>query len=363
MGWLCVPDWYKGGIRNAAWPYAVSEINRFSTTFMSVEIDKTEQMRARLSGKKGWKNIGVKKSPIISSPARLLKLLKPSMAYISKEACNPNVMPCEVIDVRVPQGVQQSKLYGRWLDRQNYYPRYKNPMTIAGVQITRLRGICAAPMELDYNTDGNGKAIVMSDFNPKTIAILELIRDCLRRGEQCVVVSARVDQSNVLATRLADAGVQIARIDSTVGAEFHTAEANRFKRKDAKVMLMGIKCAQGHSFDQCPNLIIGSLEWSYGSLHQAKGRVWRLTSKRPVKVWCVLHSNTIEELLFDRVAMKQDAATICLHGKRVPRDFMPVDASEVLAEHIIDYHEAGDTKSELDCESSWDSLKKQLKAA
>ena len=127
-------------------------------------------------------------------------------------------------------------------------------------------------------------------------------------------------------------------------------------------MLMGIKCAQGHSFDGCPNLIIGSLEWSYGSLHQAKGRVWRLTSKRPVKVWCVLHKNSIEELLFDRVATKQDAATICLRGMRVPRDFMPVDAAEVLAEHVVDYEQA-DTRNELHCETLWPELRTQLIAA
>lgn len=355
MGWLCVKDWYKGGMRNAAWPYAVDEIHRFKTTFMSTETDITAQTKARLAGDKKWARKGVKESPIISSPARLLKILKPSMAYISKESCNPTLMPCEVIDVRVPCGVQQAKLYAKWLDRGNYYPQYKNPLTIAMVQLQRLRGICASPFSVEYNG-----GICKSDFNPKTIAILELIRDCMRRGEQVVVVSARVEQSNALAARLRDAGVPIARIDSTVDAQHHTAEANRFKRGDARVMLMGIKCAQGHSFDMCPNLIIGSLEWSYGSLHQAKGRVWRLTSRRPVKVWCVLHKNTIEELLFDRVAMKQDAATICLRGMRVPRDFMPMDASEVLAEHIVDYSGAGDTKSELECESVWPALRSQL---
>ena len=360
LGWLCVPDWYKGDLRNAAWPYAVNELGRFKSTFMSCEKDLTEQSRARAAGAKNWSSRGIRSSPIISAPARLLKLLKPNMAYISKEQCNPNLMPCDIIDVRVPMGKQQAKLYERWLDRGNYVREYKNPLTIALVQLSRLRGICTAPESLDYNRSSTGAPICRSDFNPKTIAILELIRDCLRRGEQAVVVCARVNQSDAIARRLRDAGVSIARIDSSVGAEFHTAEANRFKRRDAQVMLMGIKCAQGHSFDQCPNLIIGSLEWSYGSLHQAKGRVWRLTSPRPVKVWCVLHKNTIEELLFDRVAMKQDAATICLQGRRVPREFMPVDASEVLAEHIVDYQDSKDAKSEEDCESIWPTLRSQL---
>ena len=146
-----------------------------------------------------------------------------------------------------------------------------------------------------------------------------------------------------------------------MGADLHGADANRFKRGDARVMIMGIKCAQGHSFDQCPNLIVGSLEWSYGTLHQAKGRVWRLTSPKQVKVWVVLHENTIEELLFDRVATKQDSATLCLHGKRVPRDFKRMDADEVLVDHIVNYNaEDGEIRSETECESQWPELRKSL---
>lgn len=356
MGWVCVPQWFKGKIRNAAWPYAVDEAGRFSSTFLSTEHDLTAQQKARAAGKRAWRNAGTKHSPLISSPARLLKLLKPNMAYISKEDCNPKVVPCEVIDVRVALGKEQSKLYAYWLNRAHYIPEFKNPLTIAQVQSGRLRGVCASPATLSYT-----RKMCNSNFNPKTVAILQLIRDCLSKGEQVVVVSARVDQSAALATRLSEAGIPLARIDSTVKAELHTAEANRFKRGDARVMLMGIKCAQGHSFDQCPNLIVGSLEWSYGTLHQAKGRVWRLTSPQAVKVWCVLHTNTIEELLFDRVATKQDAATLCLHGKRVPRDFKTMDAAEILADHVINYEaKDGDILSETECESQWPALMKQL---
>lgn len=357
MGWLCVKDWYKGGQRNAAWPYAVNEIGRFNGTFLSFEEDITARQIALANGKR--KARGFRVSPVISSPARLLKLLKPTMAYISKEDCNPDVQGCKVVDVRVQMGTQQKRLYTYWLDRGNYFPEYTSPLTIARVQQTRLRGISAAPAGVEYNKD-----MCRSNFNPKTAAILQLIMQCLQKGEQVVVVAARVEQSSEIGRRMKDSGIPVARIDSTVTAELHTAEANRFKRGDARVMLMGIKCAQAHSFDQCPNLIIGSLEWSYGTLNQAQGRVWRLTSPKPVTVWCVLHKGTIEELLFDRVALKQDAATICLMGRRVPRDFKTMDAAEVLAEHIFEYDEkAVTTIDEYEVEKSWPELRKKLSMA
>ena len=371
MGWLCVDDWYLGDRRNAAWPYAVTERGRFESTFLSWETDITQQQQAKAKGKKGWKNVGIRTSPIISSPARLLKLLKPTMAYISKEACNPDLKPCEIIDVRVPVGSEQARLYNYWLERRHYLNEYKSMLTIARVQSSRLRGICGAPVGLDYNrilvpkTLPTGETVSVpivpcrSNFNPKTVAMLKVAALCLGRKEQVVVVSARVGQSNELARRFTEAGVPIARIDSTVAPELHAAEANRFKRGDARVMLMGIKCAQGHSFDQCPNLIIGSLEWSYGTLAQAQGRVWRLTSPKPVKVWVVLHENTIEEVLFDRVATKRDAATLCLHGRRVPRDFKPMDMAEILAEHIESYR-AQTGKPESECEAEWPELCQQI---
>lgn len=127
------------------------------------------------------------------------------------------------------------------------------------------------------------------------------------------------------------------------------------KAKQADVLIMGIKCAVGHSFNECPNLIVGSLEYSFGSLHQARGRVFRVNSKRNIKIYCVLHKDTIEEIIFDVVAVKQDAATICLHGKRIPRDFKPVDMSEVLAQTIIGFK--GEALSERECENKWPSLR------
>ena len=367
MGWLCVPNWHKGEVLNTAWPYGVDDEGRFKTTFMCTEIDKTVQDRARGKGDRAWRQKGVKKSPIISSPARLLKLLKPNMAYISKEECNPDQAPCEVTDVRVPLGADQQIVYEHWLNRGNMTAQFPNPLTRALAQLQRLRGICASPSSCDYRTVNIGTKLepkwfsCTSDFNAKTMTVIQLIRDRLAEGEQVVVVSARCGQSTEIQLRLAEANVPTARIDSTVSADMHAAEANRFKRGDARVMFMGIKCAQGHSFDKCRNLIIASLEWSYGSLHQAKGRVWRLTSKKKVRVWCVLHENTIEELLFDRVATKQDAATICLHGKRVARDYHEASAAEVLAEHIVNYKATdGKVLSEADCEAQWPELRRQL---
>lgn len=357
MGWLCVPDWYKGDIRNAAWPYAKGDTGKFEATFQAKERDHTEEEMRREANPE-WNGKCEKPSPVISSPARLLKIIRPTMAFISKEQVNAHYRKAELIDVRVPMGAQQAKLYGHFLDRGNI--PCGNAMIRARKQIAYLRGICADPSGFDHHTEKS--PVVLSNFNPKTLAILELIAEILERGEQVNCIMARIGQTNTIASKLQQCGIRFSRIDSTMPPEQHSAQANLFKQQKTRVNLMGIKCAVGHSFDLCPNEIIGSLEYSFASLEQARGRVDRVNSKRPAKIYCVLHKHSIEEMMFDQVGTKEDAAVICLRGQRIPRTFKPVDIGEVLANSIENFQENG-AKDELTLESHWPLIAKKLKGA
>lgn len=350
-GWICVDDWYKGDRRNAAWPYARHEQSRFTATFRTMERDYTQEA---INVAKDPKNRGacIKDSPMISSPARLLKLLKPWMAYIGKADVNPDYIPPKIVDVRVAMGREQSVLYGHFLDRANI--EASHPLVRARKQGAYLRGICCDPMHFRH-----GGPKVSSNLNPKVIAILELVRDILAAGEQVVIINSRVGLSDTLQEKLVEAGVPISRIDSTIPAEQHAYQANLFKKGKARVKLMGIKCASAYSFDACENEIIGSIEYSPGPLTQATGRIDRVTNKVQKKIYCILNKNSIEEIMFDTVATKDDAATICLKGQRVPRTFKPVDGSEILASAIEHFDLSGSTP-ESECEEQWPKLRKRI---
>jgi len=253
-------------------------------------------------------------------------------------------------------GKSQSVLYDHYTNRGNI--PHGNPMVAAGMQINFLRGICADPVGVDYN-NVEGK-YVSSNFNPKVISTLEMIQELMSNGHQVVVINSRTGIATEIQERLAQAGIECARIDTTTPAKDHSTMANRFKAKEIPVLLMGIKCAQGHSFDQCKHLIIASLEYSYGTFQQAIGRVDRIASKGS-QIYCLLHKDTIEDHMFDVVATKGDAATICLKGERVPREFKPVDMGEVLANSIL----AARTEKqpdEAELEKQWPHLKLALQS-
>jgi hypothetical protein len=63
--------------------------------------------------------------------------------------------------------------------------------------------------------------------------------------------------------------------------------------------------------------------------------------------------------MFDTVATKDDAATIVLRGERVPRNFKPVDASEVLAMAITNFTNV--SVGESQCQSQWPALRAAFK--
>ena len=95
MGWLAVDDWYKGNRRNAAWPYAREDFGRFGATFKTQERDLTqEDVNPARKIPRTVPNAS-EDSPIISSPARLLKLLKPNLAFISRVECRADSHPTE----------------------------------------------------------------------------------------------------------------------------------------------------------------------------------------------------------------------------------------------------------------------------
>jgi hypothetical protein len=370
LGWLAVPDWHLGDRRNAAFPYSLREHSQFERQFMSQEFDSSEEKKRKREDP-NWNGRIKSNSAVISSPSRLLKLIKPILAYISKEECNPNIVKCNVQDIRVPMGAAQMALYAKYINRKMFVPKdmprkerrdKQNALMAAALRQTNaLRSICASPMDGFKGLKDDDLDICTSNFNPKIVTALEILKQNLDNDQQTVIVYARVGQGNELSRRLSHAGIKYSRIDSTKGK--HAVEASQFKKGDTKVMLMGIACAQAYSFENCPNLIVTSLDWGYGTLYQALGRIYRLNSPVECNVYVLLFENTIEEAIFDRVSTKQDAATLCLHGKRIDKDYKQMDASEVLAEHIINFTNNGKAKLESECELEWDKLSTAIKEA
>jgi SNF2 family DNA or RNA helicase len=325
-----------------------SVMRRFQADYMSTEEDLT----AKMNGDKKVKFV----SPIVSQPSHLIKILKSNMSFISKAECNPDYVPPAITNIRIDMGSQQSGLYDYYMDKSNVLGMSQGVK--ATNQITTLRSVCAEPYKSNYNR-GKDVPVVTSPFNPKVIAILEIIQEKLALGEQVCVISSRTTTTDMIQNLLSQCDIKCARIDGKTSGK-HAKHSNMFKLKEVPVMLMGIKCAAAHSFSQCRNEIITSIEWSNGVFTQAVGRVDRINSPLPPNIYVILYKNSIEEVMYDMMTMRNDAATLCIKGE-FPEPSQPIDMGEILAHSIVKWKQSSDSHDEDEYEEEWNSkIRKEI---
>lgn len=231
----------------------------------------------------------------VLSPLLFRKALAHVVAPIRKVDINPALPPC-FMDVRhiepTPETADELARIEAWQPA-----RQVGAGQIRRIKMARSRQVCA--------DDRNKSAALISD----AISVVH-------SGQQVVVVCARISQSNFIASIFEAAGVRFARIDSTTSAKKHSSMAAAFKRGDIEAMILGIKCAYGHSFDRCQNILVGSLEWDRGTANQAVGRCYRVTTKLPVfaRFYCL--RGTIDGRQLNDVCLKEHAANDALYGER-----------------------------------------------
>lgn len=359
MGWTAVPDWHKDDRCNPAWPYSLSGCSAFAKVYLAQQTDHTRSDSHYNKHKVRRKFIT--RSPIVSEPLGFTRLVKPVIAHIDKQTCNPLVVPCIEHDVRVPFGERQENLY-RFLLNPAHFPMSRRGKAL--IQQAYLREACVDPSGLAQRMKRSFSFTYypQSCITPKMLRILEIAASCLRKKEQVVIIASRINQLSELEFLLHDAGIECSRMDSTV--EDPAAQAGKFKSGETRVLLMGIRMAQAHSFSNCPNLILASLEWTYSSKVQAMGRVWRMDSPRPVNIWCVLNRNSIEEVMYDRIASKAEASVLCLQGLRSPGSRIQSSPEALTIEHVLTYRRthsgSGAPVPEYKCQTQWLKIQSDL---
>jgi SNF2 family DNA or RNA helicase len=216
-------------------------------------------------------------------------------------------------------------------------------------------------------------------YIPKMATTLTLIEEILARQEQVVVFSAFNDPLDNLSRWLDDAQVRHVKLDGRVSQKARGRHALLFKRGrfasptldsglktlDAiPVMLAGVECmAEGHSFHLANNVILIAYSWAYDKFKQALDRVHRMTSTKPVNVYVVLCTGTIDRKLESLVQDKGDAAELVLDGRLIGERTEEVNLAELL--HIAHREFDADTAT-LDeglLHAQWPALRDRLARA
>lgn len=221
------------------------------------------------------------------------------------------------------------------------------------------------PLIVDETGKRPANARSWTDHNPKQTAIFKLIEELLSKGEQVVIMSPFQHFSESLYKRLLQASVSVCLLDGNTSPSKRGQLSKEFKRFKYAVMIGGIQSmGEGHSWDQCSNLIMPSLEWAFDKNRQAEDRVHRLTSMKPVTIYTMVTSNSIDQRLFSLYMEKSASSHLALDGKLFADRTEEVSLGQLLSEALESFDEKAETISELALEKEWEAvLKPKLRIA
>ena len=203
-----------------------------------------------------------------------------------------------------------------------------------------------------------------TDHNPKQAAILKLVADIIESGQQLIVMSPFQHFGISLERRLVESGVSVCRLDGSVPPAKRGRIAKQFKQGKFAVMVAGIESmGEGHSFENCAHLVLPSLHWAFDVNDQAIDRIHRLTSKKPVAIYTLITTNTIDERLAQVFQEKGDSARLALDGCITNERIEEINLAELLRDAIRNFDPKAETIPETDIEKEWESLKLRLHAA
>ena len=355
------------------WPYSPTEDARehFADSFLKKERFITREIKAKELGLKIANT--TKRSNRICSIHRLWKTLAPVIIRRRKADCGIEIATKTVKPIIIKPGKSQLAVYKYHIENPPLRGKKKGSKPAhrrnqVGMQITNLRlaALCPSTDALaEAFTGGDGPRRSWTEWTPKLFACLEIIRECLSRGEQVIIGSPFREFSRILYEKLEEAEVPAALLDGDTSPEERGLQADQFKKKAYPVLIAGLKAmGEGHSFENCSHLILPALSYAYDENEQFIHRIWRLNSPGPVTIHPIVMRGSIDEKLHEIFMEKADASNLAIDGRLFTEPDQDIDLERVLLETIQAFNHAEDSVDEQELILQWESTSsRQLRHA
>ena len=158
----------------------------------------------------------------------------------------------------------------------------------------------------------------------------ELVDEIIQNGEKAVIFSLFKETLNVLQDKLKQYNPLLCTgdvKDSTVSENIDKFQSS----DDYKVMLCTTaKMGVGITLTAATNAIFIDLPWTAAQYQQAQDRIYRVGSKKPVFIYELIATDTIDELVFEIVSKKEAISNY------VVDDVIDNKSIEILKNYILE---------------------------
>jgi hypothetical protein len=368
--------WWAAGSASeptTRWPYGPNDRDKFAKAHLEVDrfLTREEEKAARERKRRSAVRIS-KTSPRVCNVQRLWRLLAPIVLRRRKADAGIPIVPKTLRPVAIGLGSAQATVYKEHLEHRPTHSSTGgriSAFSAVGLQLTNLRQAALCPDteslgQVTSNAHPNRKRS-WTPWTPKLAAILSLIADLMNQGEQVMVGSPFTRFSIILHAQLREASVKAILLNGSVSPTERGVLAAHFKRKRFPVLVAGLaSMAHGHSFENCSHLILPSYSWAMDENTQFIDRVWRLNSPKPVTIYTLTATKTIDERLLESYTDKADTAQLALDGQLFPDTVEDLDPELLLAQIYDSFHSNTlETIDESLLEQGWPDLARRLKWA
>lgn len=376
--WFCLSGGKGGSLR---FPYNYNGgKEKFTQDFCVIEymMGREEDDEAHIRKRR-------KVLPEVTNVSVFWRLTASSMIRMRKEDTGEPIVPRHYLPVVVPFGVNQRAMHARWLKLFPDFFKHKFPehrlvqqglvkKFAAGLgQLWKLEFSATLPhadpdLQWIRSQKHRDPLKAPSNWTPKNLKALQLIIEHVERGEKVLVGSDLIETGKWLCDRLCEKGVRAVHIVeenkktgkyATKNPRVRAGKVTEFVVGEAQVLCVGVNAMRlGHNLDVASTVVLLGLPWDHATLVQFEGRVWRLTSQKPVNVYVVMTRGSLDERKWQLLQDKGAAADVALDGQLIDQPDPPVDWAQVIEEMIEAGAEiTGDEVPETEVQSLWSRLK------
>jgi N-6 DNA methylase/SNF2 domain-containing protein/helicase-like protein len=367
------PLWFALGNMTPRFPYTYTSRGTFLKDFA------VEQVARDRAGKQ----VSVCYLPEITNLSRFWRMIASSTIRRRVEDTGEQIVPIHYYDVTAPLGKGQQKRIDMWAKTFGVFFKEEHPeskctadwanqmqMLLGGIPKNEYAELmpCADPHK-DWRPDdaadplGTFADYEISNFTPAVVRSMEIVMALVKDGRKVLVGSPLVKSSRFIAEALQEKGVHAIHIltdsDQTQKPEDRAETVFDFQTNEVDVLCTGVQAIRfGHNLDAASAVVLLGFPWDFETLDQFVKRVRRLTSQKPIDVFCVMPGiGTVTAKKWDLLQKKSDTSSLALDGRIIEKNEIEIDKDQILAELIEKGVPAtGDEVDESDVQTAWESI-------